>query len=229
MVAGWRRSLLGNFGFIAVLALSGSAAAEPCDEPSTPDGLEASLASAEQAFATLDVAMFSTSAEQANVQLVCLRQPLDQALAARYHRLEGLVRYRRVDKEGSHAAAGAAKALEPGYTFPPDYLPAGHPYRLTLEGIDPSSGTFQAVPPPTSGGLLFDGTPGDQRPTSRATILQVQDAEGAIVTTRYLMPDDGLPDYPHAAQPDPTGGPPTTPPTEGQVEPPPAVEDPKAP
>lgn len=129
----------------------------------------------------------------------CLTEPIQAAVAARYHRLYALQRdpAGKFGLESSLVAGSlkAARALDSAYEFPPALLADGHPLRDAYAKLPPELPDVQRVPAPREGKLLFDGTASLDRPVDVATFYQRTDASGAIVESTYLATGAPLPSY----------------------------------
>jgi len=191
-------SLLSLSALLTAPALAGD-----CLAPSTPGQLKAALDDAEARYADLDLDGFLAATELIEPLVDCSSAPIGAALAARTHRLRGLRAFVDQDEERAKLAFAAARAAEPGYSFPESLLPTGNP-ALDLYGAVPLSiGASESAAAPTEGMLTFDGVRADKRPTAWPTVAQhvVDDTTRA---SAYLWPGEALFDYPAPeVQPDP--------------------------
>lgn len=178
-----------------LLAWFVSAAQAACDRRVDVAAWAGHLADAERAYAALDVDAYGRAMDEAVIELPCLAGPVDPALAARWHRLQGLRLFLAKQRPRAVAAFGAARALDPGYTFAEDLVPAGHPIRVDYGAMDLASLRNERVGEPLSGELRFDGMPGVLRPADRPTVVQVLGPDGVVASTAWIEPADPMPAY----------------------------------
>ncbi|MFZ5482152.1 MAG: hypothetical protein ACOZNI_35655 [Myxococcota bacterium] len=174
--------------------------AEECPAPAPLAQLEGRLAAAEAAWSDLDDAAFARVMDEAAIALPCVRERVSPALAARYHRLVGLRLFAAREDARAAGAFAAARAADPGYTFPASLVPEGNAAR-DLYGRLPLDAGGAQVPPPKTGTLLFDGVAGDVRPAGRPSIVQVLDARDEVLATAWVGPADAMPPYDAAPMP----------------------------
>jgi len=180
------------------LALPLTASAARCPSAVASAELEGQLESAEEAFGARDLDRFDLQATAFQASLPCLAEPVTPSLAARYHRVDSLRLYLdgTLDPEGEVLqSVRAARALEPDHTLSDQLLPEGHELRQAYEQTPAEPDETRRLPEPRDLTLLFDGQATRERPTQRATLLQVVDGQGAILQTAVLRPDDPLPYY----------------------------------
>ncbi len=191
--------------FLALFAVLGlpSTANAACDLPVGAEELHGALAAGEAAYGN-DVDAFVAAERRVSAAVPCLLQPLTPADAARVHRIVALRAYVERDPPRTVAAFAAARVAEPTYTLPLTLVPEGNPARADYVAVDVSAPKTLAVPPPTSGGLLFDGSPGLARPQAWPTIVQVITPDQSVAASAYVWPGDPLPLYATAATPKPT-------------------------
>jgi hypothetical protein len=181
---------------MVALALAFSASSNAaCLSASAVAELEERLASAEKAYIDLDAAGFGRALDDARLLLPCLGDVASPAIAAHYHRLEGVRLYAAGQQDQALAAMRAARVLDPGYRFPDELLPPDHALRQAFEALDPSEGRTDRPPQPRDGELAFDGTRTPRRPLDRATLVQLVDPAGSVSQTAWLAPGAPLPAY----------------------------------
>ncbi len=171
----------------SLLLIAQPARAEPC--PANTALLEESILQAEAAFEEMNLEAYTIAVRVASSMLVCTTDPIPRALAARVHRMTGLDRFVARDEERARIAFAAARAIEPGYQFPPELLPEGHPAQTLYQALPPRGASVR-VARPAAGTLLFDGIESLDRPTERPTVLQRLDDAGVVAETLYLWPED---------------------------------------
>ena len=159
------------------------------------DALEAQLEAAEHAYAALDVVVFTNSLDEAALLLPCVNQPMTPAVAAHFHRMEGLRLFGAGDEDAALDALRAARVLDPRYRFPEDVLPSDHALRKQYDALGVADTSTWRPPRPTHGTLAFDGLPSRLRATDRATVFQELDESGLPATTEYLYPGQPTPHY----------------------------------
>lgn len=137
---------------------------------------------------------FNQSVDSATAALECLAEPMPPEQAARLHRLIGVHRFVHRDRVLAEAAFLAARTVDPEYAFPENMVPQGHGLRTLYESVQPGS-SYEDVPKPASGELLFDGDALAGRPVQSPTIVQIRDRRGRVVSTNYLETGAPLPDF----------------------------------
>lgn len=183
-----------------LLLLAGTADAACARRVPVPEWV-AQMEAAEAAYAGLDVDGYGNAMDEAALVLPCLDAPVEPAQAARWHRLQGLRLFLARDRDRAVRAFGAARALDPGYTFPEVLIPAGHPARSDYATMDVSAPRDERVPEPFEGELRFDGTAGVMRPADRPTVAQRLDGGGTVAATAWLEPGEPL--FPYEGRPVP--------------------------
>ena len=122
----------------------------------------------------------------------CLREEINAATAARYHRAQGLSAYLAKDTEGARLWFAASRQVQPKYNLPETLAPADHPLQqLYLSASAPVD--EQRVPSPSQGRLRFDGNTTTQRPLKRPTVFQYVNNVGQIQISQVLHPGDPVP------------------------------------
>lgn len=177
-----------------LLALLRVASAGTCPHATSADELHRAAAAAAAAYYTLDQARFEDSLELVLSRLGCLSVEIDPILAAEIHRVVGLGAWLDRSSDRTAQAFAAARWGDPSWGFTPGTLPAEAPERALFEGITPGPAQGRALPQTNRGALSLDGVAGAERPVDRPAILQVRAADGRLVDTRYLWPDEPLPD-----------------------------------
>ncbi len=172
---------------LALLMGSEPLFAEPC--PATARAVIETVTEAESSFEAMDLPAFTAAVARADQLLACVGQPLSRSEVAHLHRARGLSLFVSRDLERAALAFAAARAIEPGYTFPPELLPAGHPAQVLYTQRPAQSETLR-VAQPAAGSLLFDGLSSQERPVALPTLLQRVDDAGVVVETRYLWPEE---------------------------------------
>ncbi len=162
---------------------------------------EAGLSRAEVAFGNLDVAGFDAAMDEAMLDVGCIDAVVPPRVAARIHRLQGLRFYAARDERRALASFAASRALDPAWDWPETMLPRGHAARALWAQATTVPPARVAVPAPTGGVLVFDGTKGLERPTAWATVAQLVGEDFQLQTSVYLLPDALMFAYPSEARP----------------------------
>lgn len=184
--------------FAAVLhALAPSSFAGECPTKWKAAEVDTRLARAEETYVALEMDAFHAAMDDAAIMLPCVTDDVPPAMAARYHRLQGVVHFLAGDEVGAKLSFAAGRVVDPAYRFPDAMFHAAHALRVTYEGLPTKDGRTSTVAPPNKGHLSFDGTTSRKRPADRATIVQIYGPETAPQTTAYLLPKDPLPEYAH--------------------------------
>jgi hypothetical protein len=165
-----------------------------CPEAISAQQFQAQLQLAEGRFVAMDGAVFSVAMDEASFMVPCLSDLVTAELASQYHRLQGLHLFMSRNEERARAAFAAARAANPQAELPLELVPEGHAIRELWATADPS-GPSVRIGAPVSGHLLFDGEPGDRRPQTRPTLLQVVSPEEMPTASVWLEPGDPLPAY----------------------------------
>lgn len=177
-----------------LLWLLSAALAAPCGDPAPVSDLTDRLASAELAYADLDVDGFLVSLDRAFLLLPCLAGPVPTTEAARLHRLWALRSIGAEDLAGATASVTSARALDPITPYSPDLVPEGHPMQVAWTNAD-LSGVPEPVRAPREGAAYVDGVAGAPRYLQRAHVLQVFNGAGEPVAGAYVKAGAELPPY----------------------------------
>ena len=179
---------------LPVLLAATIAARAECPEPVDPTRLEERLAAAEVRYAALEGERFAAEMDETALLVPCLDGLVPPELAARYHRLQGLRLYASRSEERARQAFAAARAAAPEIELPEALVPPGHALR-ELWAIALPDGPTAAIAPPASGGVVFDGRPGERRPEAHPALVQLVDAGGAVLASAWLEPSDPMIPY----------------------------------
>lgn len=183
------------FLLLATWPLTFAARAQPCATSTSPGEVDTHLAAAESAYWQARQAPFEAEVAAAREALICVGEVVTPALAARFHRVEGLSAWLRRDAEETNLAFAAARWLDQGYQFPLD-LPVEAPERAVYERLSVNAPRTVSVPAPSVGSYAFDGERGVNRPGAWPTLFQRLDEAGRPEETRYLSPEEALPEAP---------------------------------
>ncbi len=173
-------------GLATVLAAALTASDAHADCVENAEEVVMALESAERAFEERDKAAVREAGAEARQALPCVRETITPGLAARYHRVEGLVGFLDKDDTRAGAAFGAARLTEPGFVLPSTWAPQGHPLQGVYTLFDLEAASHTPVPVPGSGRLHLDGRQASERYTDLPAVLQVFDDAGAVTATSWL-------------------------------------------
>jgi hypothetical protein len=177
------------------LLTASAAFGQACPNKTTLDALQLNLTAAEEAFAELDVELFSRSMEDLSLKLPCVRDLVPPKVAARYHRVLGISLYANGEEIEAFQALRAARVLDTEYSFPAGMFPPGHELVVRFQGIDLKERSQGRVLGARDLTIHFDGTTTRKRPSRRATLLQMSTPDGSVLSTRFMQPADTMPKY----------------------------------
>jgi hypothetical protein len=153
------------------------------------------LEQAEVAYADFDGASFQEAMDRAAFALPCLDSAISPEEAARYHQLQGIRQFSAAEEERSAEAFAAARSAVPQLPLSEALVPPGPAMQELYASSPLENGGSEMVPVPTAGSVLMDGFQAQSRPTTWPTVFQLQDAQGQITNTTYLLPGDAVPIY----------------------------------
>lgn len=160
----------------------------------TADELAQHVEGATLAFAAMDSATFGAEREQAYAILGCISEPMPGSLAGAFHRMEALAGYLENDVDRTITSFQAATVADPDYNLPMTLAPEGNLLRDYFEEARafPARG-LQEVTLPIGAWLWVDGARSTVRPIERPAIIQGVGADSKVQWTRYVTPNDPLP------------------------------------
>lgn len=143
-----------------------------------------------------DATAFTEAVAAVDLAIPCVIEVLPALSAARVHRLHGLSAFLRREPAAAAASFAAARSLDPAYTFPESFVPAGNPvdtlYRNALAPADVAR--FEA---PRAGWQLWvDGTASVARNNAVPVVAQVIDPVGRVHDGAWVAEYAKLPPYP---------------------------------
>ena len=174
---------------------STSTAWATCPQARTPEDLAATLATAEAAYASLDLPGFRAAMTDVRADLACVDTQLSPHLAAEVHRFEGLHGFVDRDNDRAELAFAAARSVEPHHRLSDALVPEGNPVQELYTALNPHEGGYVLVSEPNAGRLIIDGTATNRRSTQFPAVFQLVADNGRAEQTRYLWPEDAPPDY----------------------------------
>ena len=180
-----------------LLALIASAAAAPLSDCATTYGeaaLLAEVSAADQQIEEMDASGLLAARAALLVELPCARERLGAPLIGAIHRVVATAA--SVAHEDLAVAPALASMLvaDPGYQLPEEAYSPSDPVRLSLThaGLLVRQGQARPLAAPPDGHLEVDGLPASASSTSRPSVVQAFAADGRLVETRYLWPEDPL-------------------------------------
>lgn len=200
-----------------LLLLSALALAQDAPCTATPEDVDLSLQDAESAFEMGDEPGTTMALKRAEMTLPCLSAVLPTPIAARFHRIEGLVAFIGGDEMTAAQSFGSARLLDPSYAWPESLVPAGNDLLNVYTAFDVSKVKKAKVAAAPQGSLFIDGQPAKKRAEGMPVILQLADPAGTVVQTAWIRGEDPLPTWtlpaagatpPPAGEPAPDGPPP---------------------
>lgn len=180
---------------LTILLAAPPAVAAEAACPAAPDAVDRALSEAEYAYSGMDETGFFAAVDRAKTLLGCVDRALPPSVAARYHRVSGIAAWARKDRDQAVLAFGAARATDPVYLFPPGLVPPGNVLMTMYGELDTSTVTFSHLPAPASGVIYFDGKATLDRPANVPTVAQVQNGQGQMVQSVWLLPADPMVPY----------------------------------
>ncbi len=187
-----------------LLGLVSTVSAEPlaaCPETWSARGLADVVVSADLDMAKLDTDGFLAARDLLLRRLTCVNEPLSGPVVGAVHRVVATAAFlEKRDTRIAPALAGLLSA-DPGYQLTPTLYPEGHPIRGLLPhgAILARDTSVRPLAALASGWLEVDGLATTRAPGARAAVVQQVDAQGAVVETRYVWPDDDLGSWTGAA------------------------------
>lgn len=186
-----------RFAIVTALFLIGLTAPEfawgSCKQAYSPSELSLLSRNGEQAILELNVEKLLIDANRARQEVLpCISGPIKPTEAAAFHRLMAFEAITQYNAARVRAEFHAARMLDPGYRFP-DEMAEGELIRLYEESLEAPDGELERVYPPENGWITVGGVRNAPRPKKTPTIVQVFDASGTILETRYFQPGEELP------------------------------------
>lgn len=200
-----RRSSACLVALALLLAAPGAEAA--CAAPLPESELQDSLDAAERALLNLDAETFTSTLDQVMLSVGCLAEPAEPAFVLRLHQLVGVRHFMAGDERLAAAAFAAARQTDPNAPLPTSLAPEGHAMRGLYALMPTDSGAVEALTPPRQGSYRVNGAPGVTRSLENPALVQHLSAEGGVLWTAYLYPNNATPWVEPAARakaPDPT-------------------------
>lgn len=176
---------------LILLLLSPSAQAA-CPSPVGLTWIDEQLTAGEIAFVTDPATLVLTSDRLAR-SLHCVDEALDQRLVARLHRLNGLRHFVEDSESDATRDFASARHASPSTGVPTTLVPADHRVHQLFVQLSLADLPTEPVQPPTSGSLLLNSAPRQERPTTIPVLVQHLDDQGQPNLTVLLAPGEPLP------------------------------------
>jgi hypothetical protein len=165
-----------------------------CEKATTVMEITSAVAAGEKAFEDMDQAALLAARDRALGALRCVNAPITAGDAVRMHWLLALS-YFTTDRSRVSPILLAIQRLDATREIGEAFAPSSeHPLsKLYDQARFLPDGDFEPVYPPQGGWANVNGMRGADRPLSQPAVIQVFDAQGAIVETRYIEPGETLP------------------------------------
>lgn len=188
---------MNRFAIVIALFLIGLTVPErawgSCKQAYGPSELSLLSKNGEQAILELDVEKLLIVANRARQEVLpCLSGFITPTDAAAFHRLMAFEAITQYNAARARAEFHAARKLDPGYRFP-DEMAEGELIRLYEESLEALDGELERVYPPENGWITVGGVRNAPRGNETPVIVQVFDASGNLLETRYFQPGEELP------------------------------------
>ena len=164
-----------------------------CSAPIPQSELVLSLDLAERALLNLDAETFTSTLDRVMLSVDCLAEPADPTFALRLHQLVGVRHFMAGDERLAAAAFAAARQTIPEAPLPTSLAPEGHSMRSLYGLIPTDSSPVEALTPPRQGSYRVNGAPSLTRSAELPTLVQHLGADGGVLWTAYLYPNNPTP------------------------------------
>lgn len=180
--------------FLALARIAAAAPVSECAETYDTPALIEAIDSAMNGFGAMDEAGFAASRTIVFLRIHCNTDTFDLPTIGAVHRVEAMNAFLAGDIRRMAQSLAGMLHTDPGYQFPVSVVPEGHALRQQLA---PASrllreGGTRLLGQPAKGWFELDGEHSRVAPAARAALGQQRDANGAVVETRYLWPDEDL-------------------------------------
>ena len=179
--------------WVALSLIAAPRAEAACSTPTAQSELVLSLDLAERALLNLDAETFTSTLDRVMLSLDCLSEPADPSFAMRLHQLVGVRHFMAGDERLAALAFAAARQTVPEAPLPTSLAPEGHAMRGLYGLIPTDSAAAEALTPPRQGSYRVNGAPGLTRSAELPTLLQHLGADGGVLWTAYLYPNNPTP------------------------------------
>ncbi|MBK9371372.1 MAG: hypothetical protein IPO67_11030 [Deltaproteobacteria bacterium] len=164
-----------------------------CSTATAQSELVMSLDLAERALLNLDAETFTSTLDRVMLSLDCLAEPADPTFVMRLHQLVGVRHFMAGDERLAALAFAAARQTVPEAPLPTSLAPEGHTMRGLYGLIPTDSAAVEALTPPRQGSYRVNGAPSVTRSAELPTLVQHLGADGGVLWTAYLYPNNPTP------------------------------------
>lgn len=173
-----------------------SAFAAPCENTVSTEEVMKQVQIGEQAFEDMEQETLLIARGQMLFSLVCVEESLTFEEIASLHWLSALS-YFTTDREKVLPILQVIWQMNATQEINMDVVPnKGHPLaKLFEEASQPTSSLYERLYPPQGGYVIVNGVRDAERPLGLPSIVQVFDAQGELVETRYAVPGEVLPTW----------------------------------
>lgn len=176
-------------------ALLATKAAAACETPTHVADLVQVMEAGEMAFVDLNKELVRQDLKEAQAIVGCLNEQIGTSEVARLHRFAGFAAFVEKNREAVEREFALAIVLEPHYVLPEGIVPSDHPVAILYEqamnlAFDSDR---QIVLVPQGGWSTVDGVRTNERRSAASAVVQIMDARGAVVDSRFLVPMQLLP------------------------------------
>ncbi len=193
-----------------------------CETPARVSDIQAQTLQTTLAFATLDVEGFAKAYDASHAQLECVAEQLPQSTIVDFHRTEALGAFFEKDEERTRNAFQALLTVQADWKLPEQLGAPGGALDLVLQKAREKPPSLEVpVVVPDGITVMINGVEAASRPANIPSLLQVLDANGAVVWNTYVQAGEPLPDLESLA----AGGGATDPPDDAD-DPPDDADDP---
>lgn len=186
--------LIGFILLLMSLAFCAEKAHGACESPATLEEIISSVREGEKAFEEMEQASLLSARDRALSALRCLQTPLTPTDVIHIHWLMALS-YFTTDRSRVAPILLAIQRLDATRQIGESFAPSQeHPLaKLYTQARFLPDGEFEPVYPPQGGWALVNGVRGADRPLAQPAVVQVFDAQGAVVETRYIEQGETMP------------------------------------
>ncbi|KKU32637.1 MAG: hypothetical protein UX57_C0008G0013 [Candidatus Uhrbacteria bacterium GW2011_GWE2_46_68] len=186
--------LIGFILFLLTLAFCAEKAHGACESQATVEEIISLVREGEKAFEDMEQASLLSARDRALSALRCLNAPLTPADVIHVHWLMALS-YFTTDRSRVGAILLAIQRLDATRQIGESFAPSQeHPLaKLYAQARFLPDGEFEPVYPPQDGWALVNGVRGADRPLTQPAVVQIFDAQGTVMETRYIEPGETMP------------------------------------
>lgn len=181
---------------LVLLLLFSRKAHGACEQTSTTSEITTAVRDAEKAFEDMEQADLLSARDRALSALRCLEAPLATFDVINIHWLMAMS-YFTTDRSRVGPILLAIQHLDASRKIGEGFAPSPvHPLaKLYEQARFLPDGEFEPVYPPQGGWALVNGVRGADRPLAQPAVIQIFDAKGTVVETRYIQPGETMPSW----------------------------------